>query len=360
MSIRTVERSIRKALDDNKLTQAEAETIIATAEKGPTTTGEARRIADLYEKGQWFMPNTFPPGALPQPRPPQYEMEAGAEKSLLNFFVSERVPQGGMYKPVKEDIEAALKDVDYSGMQLDEAPRTHNLHHVHLKDQRMVDGPRTDAYVDTQKDEFYLKVTGAGMAGPDTVGPFWYGPIELKELDATERVANKIDAWSLANDIGLQTNRSFTPRVTNVEELGDGGFEVTLASSHWQDPSNVLDTKRAIVDAEGQLIRIPGDVTQDDGLRPDTLAKMKDAFANARADLSFSRDGLPLGMRFERVLLEKQPGFDTYSFYGLIPQGALAPGAPDRDLNDASFMFIERTGGFAGMTEYAGPVNLDD
>jgi hypothetical protein len=358
MSIRTVERSIRHALADNKLTKAEAENIIATAEKGPITTGEARRIADLYEKGQWFMPNTFPPGALPQPRPPQYQMEDGAAQPLLNFFIAERVPQGSMYKPVKEDIEAALKNVDYNALALDTPPNTKNLHHVHLKDMRMVDGPRTDAYVDTNKDEFYLKVTGAGMAGPDTIGPYWHGPIPLKELSPTERVADKVDAWTLANKIGLSTTRTHTPRVTDVQDLGNGEFDVELSAINWQDPSDVRDVKRAVVDKDGVFLRAAGDPTQQNGLRPDVLQNMKDAFNAQRGNLQFSASGLPAGERMERVLLETTPGFDTYSYYAMVPVGALAPGAPRSDPNDATSIFIAREGGFAGITMYAGPVNL--
>jgi hypothetical protein len=362
MSIRSVERSIRQALSDNKLTKAEAEDIVATAEKGPVTTGEAERIVDLYQKGVWYMPGHFPHGALPQPRPPQYEAEPGAHAPLLNFFIEQRVPEGSMYKPVKEDIEAALKNIDYSGLALDEAPKTHNLHHVHLRDMRMVDGPRTDAYVDTQRDEFYLKTTGAGMAGPHTIGPFWHGPIPLKELNPTERVSEKLDAWTLAQDMGLNTTRTHTPRLTDIQDLGDGEFEIEMSAVNWQDPTDVRDVKRAVVNDEGSFLRVVADPTQGGGnvpLTPARLQDMKDAFNREFLNLNFAVDGLPMGPQFERVLLRTEPGFDTFSYYALVPAGAMHPNAPGVDLNDAKHIFIERTGGFAGMTMYAGPVDID-
>jgi hypothetical protein len=359
MSIRTVERSIRHALADNKLTQAEAEDIVTTAEKGPVTTGEARRIAELYEDGQFKFPTHFPPGALPQPRPPLYDMEPGAAQPLLNFFIAERVPQAKMYGLVKEDIEAALDGLDRSSKALDEAPRVRNLHEVQLHDNRPADGERLDAFVDTRKDEFYLKSTGAGMAGPDTIGPFWYGPFPLEELSDTQRVAHRIDEWSLSRDAGLQTSRTHTPRVADVEDLGNDEFKVTLKAVNWQDPSDVRDSKDVVVNANGELLRVL-DVTQDPpGLRPDRLQAMKDAFNRDRASLQFNAGGPPLGMRFERVLLEHQPGFDTYTYFALVPVGALSPSAPVADPNDADSIFIERQGGFAGITMVAGPIDVD-
>ena len=42
-------------------------------------------IWDLYERGEWFMPDTFPHGALPQPRPPEYEMTPGARSTLMQL-----------------------------------------------------------------------------------------------------------------------------------------------------------------------------------------------------------------------------------------------------------------------------------
>lgn len=264
MSIRTVNREIRKALTDNVLTQSEAETIVKTAEKGRITTGETKAVANLYEDGQFKFPTHFPPGALPQPRPPMYDLQGGAAQTFMNFFIQERVPQGKVYGEMKEDVEAAIRDINHEALATAE-PNTKHLHHVHIDDKRMVDGPRTDAYVNTEKDEFYLKVTGAGMAGPDTVGPYWYGPIALTELSPTERVAHRIDdVWTLAQDAGLSTTRTHTPRLSKVEDNGDGTFTATLAAINWRDPSDVLDTAQAIVSDKGDFLsRVAEDETAD-------------------------------------------------------------------------------------------------
>jgi hypothetical protein len=61
--------------------------------------------------------------------------------------------------------------------------------YVFLRDMRMVDGERAEAYVDTAAGSFYLKSTGAGMAGPDTVGPYWYGPFDLAPVEKQANVA---------------------------------------------------------------------------------------------------------------------------------------------------------------------------
>jgi hypothetical protein len=299
---------------------------------------------------------------------------------------------------------------------------------------RPVDGNRTDAYVNTEKQEFFLKVTGAGMAGPDTVGPFWYGPLKMNEVSETDVVKDKASAYDLARELGLRTSRTHVPQVTDVVKNDDGTFTATVSAINWRDPSNVMDTKQAIIDAEGQFIsavsgggdtdavkdkidafaaadavglswnrsytpRIRSVKEREDGLydvtldaahfmRPDdvtdtkrfvveqsgelrldfapsvtdeTKAKMMNALARAKAgEFEFNNNGLPLGVRYEREQLEREPGFDTFTYTALIPGGAVYPGANAVDPNEASSIFIERSGGFAGLTQLAGPINLDD
>lgn len=245
-----------------------------------------------------------------------------------------------------------------------------------------------------------------------------------------ERVAEKVDVWDLAANVQLNTTRSHTPRVTDVEALDDGTFEVTLAAIHWRNPQDVRDTKRAVVDEDGTFLRAAGAPSVDevsaridvyaiaeaveltwnrsyvpmladvsarsDGffdarldaahflnrsvidsarvvvdangvfqpaiaprLTATRLEELKVAFGRERGNLHFVPNGYPpAGARFERVLLERQPGFDTYTFTALIPVGALAPGARAADPNEADSIWIERSGGFAGMTSFAGPMDV--
>lgn len=99
-------------------------------------------------------------------------------------------------------------------------------------------------------------------------------------------------------------------------------------------------------------------VEKDDQVSPAKLEALKAKFAAAKDSLDF-RMGQhpPVGAAFTRVLLEKEPGFDTYSYYALLPRGPIhMPGDPD----DAKTAWIVREGGFAGISALAGPLYLDD
>jgi hypothetical protein len=63
----------------------------------------------------------------------------------------------------------------------------------------------------------------------------------------------------------------------------------------------------------------------------------------------------PAGVRFVRVALKADNHPDGYSYTALIPVGALKPGVKALDPNKAKDFVIERSGGFAGITQYAGP-----
>jgi len=67
---------------------------------------------------------------------------------------------------------------------------------------------------------------------------------------------------------------------------------------------------------------------------------------------------MPLGQRFESVLLKKERHPDGFAFEALIPVGALTPTAPRQDPNSVDTFWVRRTGGIAGMTQYAGPFSI--
>ncbi|MFO0596381.1 MAG: microviridin/marinostatin family tricyclic proteinase inhibitor [Myxococcaceae bacterium] len=95
-------------------------------------------------------------------------------------------------------------------------------------------------------------------------------------------------------------------------------------------------------------------------VKAETKKTLKAAFESAlKSDkLQFHAGGMPLGERFVRVPLKAGKGADQYSYTALIPAGALAPGAKPSDPNKAKSFFIERSGGFAGITMVAGPVTM--
>jgi hypothetical protein len=63
----------------------------------------------------------------------------------------------------------------------------------------------------------------------------------------------------------------------------------------------------------------------------------------------------PAGVRFVRVPLKADRHPDGYSYTALIPVGNLKPGSKPSDPNKAKDFVIERSGGIAGITQYAGP-----
>lgn len=67
---------------------------------------------------------------------------------------------------------------------------------------------------------------------------------------------------------------------------------------------------------------------------------------------------MPLGVRYVRVPLMSEKHPDGFSYTALVPVGALSPTAKALDPNKAKSFFIERTGGFAGLTQYTGPVSI--
>ncbi len=108
--------------------------------------------------------------------------------------------------------------------------------------------------------------------------------------------------------------------------------------------------------------RVPQTPTfeQPPAVKAETKKAFKAAFEKAQksGQLDFHAGGLPLGQRFVRVPLKEGFGADQYSFTALVPAGALAPNAKASDPNKAKSFFVERSGGFAGITTVAGPITM--
>ncbi len=94
------------------------------------------------------------------------------------------------------------------------------------------------------------------------------------------------------------------------------------------------------------------------GVKPARVAAMQKAFAAAQNEGIAWKTSMPIGQRFEAVLLERERRPDGFSFEALIPVGALAPSAPRKDPNDVDSFWVRRTGGLAGRTHFAGPFSL--
>ncbi len=99
-------------------------------------------------------------------------------------------------------------------------------------------------------------------------------------------------------------------------------------------------------------------------LRPARLEGLRRAFQllDQAGTLSWSPGGVlehHLDLRFAQVELLRERRPDGFTFTAWLPVGALAPGAPAKDPNQVGEFFVERTGGFAGMTFSVGPIRVD-
>lgn len=285
MSVSSVRNEIKKAMvldscSGPHVSTAEMRGIVKKAEAdGVVSPGEAALIADVLEHGK---PKKAPSGgfmtmACPESGSNSFTIDKGAVSSANAMFARNALPYGSNEAKMRDKLEARI-DAAELGPEI-KKPSLRGLHPITIRDQRPVDGNMVEAYVDPKKDRMFVKITGAGMGGPGTVGPYWYGPLAagLKEKEVSTATTKKL----------LKAAQ---------EAIGEG--------------------------------------------------------------VEFSASSPPLGVRMVRVPLfaEKHP--DGFSYAALIPVGALSPTAPKADPNKASSFWLERSGGFAGLTQVAGPVEI--
>jgi len=67
---------------------------------------------------------------------------------------------------------------------------------------------------------------------------------------------------------------------------------------------------------------------------------------------------MPLGPQFHTEELMRETHTGGFAFSVMVQTGALNPTAPQIDPNQAKQFWIKRTGGFAGVTQYAGPFTM--
>lgn len=100
-----------------------------------------------------------------------------------------------------------------------------------------------------------------------------------------------------------------------------------------------------------------------DGISDARAAKLRGAFAKLGdpGSLTFQMGGVfesHLGQRFAKVELFRERHPDGYAYTAYVPVGALSPTAPRMDPNKVNTFYVERTGGFAGLTQSLGPVSV--
>lgn len=116
-------------------------------------------------------------------------------------------------------------------------------------------------------------------------------------------------------------------------------------NTHWYGPIK-LDSK-------------PVDPPADPKVSDQRKGQLLRAFENAEAAgrIGWQVQQLPLGQRFVSAHLKNDghPLADGFSYTALIPVGALTPTAPVKDPNKVEEFYVQRSGGFAGITTIAGP-----
>jgi hypothetical protein len=129
----------------------------------------------------------------------------------------------------------------------------------------------------------------------------------------------------------------------------NGGLTVTERA----DLQKILDADGPFFDADAKTA-LTAFLAQPNGDGLKVSTDRRDQILNKMESSNLEwKTGMPLGERFVEVPLKHELGNDTFTYTALVPVGALAPNAPTSDPNDAKDMWIRRTGGFAGITEYA-------
>jgi hypothetical protein len=277
MTTASVKSKIRTAMADAFITRAEARTIVTEAEKGRVTVGEAKAVADLFDRATQSRRGDAFTLAIPE-NPGDVTLEQGAKNVMEAFFAKHNIPAGPEKAAIKSRINNFLATVDL-GAPNAKQPNEKSLFAVHLNDPRDVlrDIPLSTALIDLKKGEFYLKVEGGFVADP--TAKYW-GPMKIPAQEQQQG--------------GLSSAR--------VDQIRRELNKANLAGTLNYQPGGVIESH--------------------------------------------------LGVRFERVELMRERHPDGFTYTAYVPVGALSPTAPQRDPNTVREVYVERSGGFAGLTEH--------
>lgn len=175
------------------------------------------------------------------------------------------------------------------------------------------------------------------------------------------------DGGGVADDGSALPGPAIQPMITRKapSDHEDGGASVGTVSLKFPSDnedggagSGMVTTMKAPSDHED------GGPAPADGpaggptVKPTRVDAMQQAFGEAEQRSVKWHASMPLGQRFESVLLKKERHPDGFAFEALIPVGALTPTAPRQDPNGVDTFWVRRTGGIAGLTQYAGPFTI--
>lgn len=183
MSTPSVRSTIQQAMktrsqcDSALVTAREGGKIVAEAEKGPVTVGEAKLIGDLYDRG---VPQPAPGSAMTRMCPEHGAdsplIAAGAYGKMDAFFVRHDLPLGKNAANLRTDLLAFVETHDL-GAPLDRAPSTAKRLPVVLRDDRPVDGAKLTAWYDPKDKTFYVESQAYSRMTAGEIRNF-YGPFD--------------------------------------------------------------------------------------------------------------------------------------------------------------------------------------
>ncbi len=176
MSIQSVRSEIKTAMTPSgcagsNVSGPEMKKIISKAESdGTISPGEAQQIDRLVTDGIPRSSGAAMTKACPEFAGSAFTIDKAAVNQANAVFAKNALPYGKNGETIREKIAEATQD-GY-GKPMSKGPSTRGLHKLEIRDQRPVDGPLTEAFIDAKKDVVYIKSTPSGFGGNTT--PTWY------------------------------------------------------------------------------------------------------------------------------------------------------------------------------------------
>ncbi|OGQ13261.1 MAG: hypothetical protein A2138_25820 [Deltaproteobacteria bacterium RBG_16_71_12] len=358
MSVTSVNTQIKRALADRRVTSAEVDGILKATEPS-VSNGEAKALDDLHR--MVTTAPSAPPGAVIC-FPTTIEREALTK--LERFIGEQNLPIGDHRAAMREAINGALARVRL-GPPKSELPKgIDKLMALDLAGAPTPPGSSTRrAYIDVAKKRYYLVETRASAQDNQRV----WGPLALPKGGAPApslETILKSQARDLATKAGYPLTRS---EVVSLKDVGApdaaGEIEATFTVSDFlPDPNKRNGEIKVKVDAQGRFLS--GSFTKGEAAGGAVTAARTEQLRREFMSLSqrglvdYQSAGPPLGRRMVEVPLLQERRPDGFSYTALIPVGTLSPTGGILDPNKVDTFYVRRTGGIAGMTQYAGPLTI--
>jgi hypothetical protein len=155
-------------------------------------------------------------------------------------------------------------------------------------------------------------------------------------------------------------SKSAPPSIGEVHKLKDGNYEVNVELHHFPD-GKVVGQRAVVVSPDGLVMRVQGG-DEHGPLGADLRQQIHDSWSKANRVMHLDWhppvSALPTGVQFTREPLGTDVHPDGFRYTALVPSGPLTPGAGPGDPSKAKSFYVERTGGFGGMTQICGPFTL--